>query len=333
MSSVYFASVPMPQPIGGLQVLADHVAFLRNEGIDALLWYPETPGITPFVRTEAPVVYASRLEFSADDLIVVPEPAVRPGYDPAPLARKVIFNQNHFFTLVQWRDETPYPGWRLEPDVWVVSRESEKVLARLSPDSQPRLIPNHVDPDLFASRRRLRPSIAWMPRKRPHESSLISKLLREDKRSAGMELREISGASRDEVVEMISTSTVFLSLAHTESFGLPIAEALTAGCLVVGYSGGGGEHLFEAPGAWLVPDQRPLLLVDKAFDLLADPALQRLGQANREWVLSHYPRETTREALLSAVHAAFERPGGAGMATHPLVGIEHVDHSLMTWGA
>ena len=126
-------------------------------------------------------------------------------------------------------------------------------------------------------------------------------------------------APQSVVAEVLGSSTVFVALGHSESFGLPVAEALASGCLVVGYDGGGGHELFEAPGAWPVPAQRPLLVRDRVVDLVSRAReLAPVRAANRAWVLDRYSPAHTDAALRAAVAAAFQRPGAAAVATHPV---------------
>ena len=316
---IVYTSFPVPRPVGGIVVLSDHVAILRSLGEDAVLWLPENhTGANIFHTDPAVTVVADHLELTASDLLVVPEPAVIPDRDPAPGARKVIFNQNHFLSFHAWagRRELPYPGWSPEPAVWVVSRESADVLGRLSPQS-PAIVPNMVDGELFRPGLRLQPTIAWMPRKRHLEAELIRRLLLAHPQVHGVRLVEIDDMHRPEVAEILSQTTVFIALGLSESFGLPVAEALSAGCSVVGYDGGGGWELFEAPGAFRVPEQRPALLVDAVFRVLGDPAAPAAAAANRGWLQEHYNAAITARALTDAVSAAREGAGRAATATHP----------------
>jgi glycosyltransferase involved in cell wall biosynthesis len=48
-----------------------------------------------------------------------------------------------------------------------------------------------------------------------------------------------------EVASILGESLVFLSFGYPEGFGLPAAEAMASGCVVVGFHGGGGREFFR----------------------------------------------------------------------------------------
>jgi glycosyltransferase involved in cell wall biosynthesis len=265
------------------------------------------------------VLGGDRLELTEDDLLVVPELYLLPGVDPAPGVRKVIFNQNHFLTFWSWRDSAAYPGWDPAPEVWAVSRESHDVLGRLHPDLPVRLIPNPVDTEVFTPAPARTRQIAWMPRRRPLEAAVLERLLRNDPRSAGVQLAVLAELTEDQVAEALGQTSVFIALGISEGFGLPVAEALAAGCLVVGYPAGGGEELFEAPGTWRIDDARPQLLADRALELVSVPAADPVRARAREWISERYSSAVTGAALLAAVESAGALPGRSGPATHPIV--------------
>lgn len=303
---------------GGVHVLTQHVRLLRAAGREAWLWLPDPDERTDWIDADVPVMCGATTAIGADDLLVVPETPTVHGRDPAPGARTVIFNQNHFYTFAAGPPGADFPGWATPPAVWAVTAESRDVLAAALPGLPVSLVPNAIDGDLFAPRPADRPKVSWFPRKRPREASLLSQLLTHDNRLVGVDLVEMVNLPRSAVAATLATSTVFVALGHSESFGLPVAEALAAGCLVVGYDGGGGHELFEAPGAWPVPAQRPLLLRDRVAELLDRAAvLGPLRTANRDWVLARYPLSRTAAALATAVEDAFARPGSDAVATHP----------------
>ena len=306
-------------PGGGIRVQARHVELLREAGVDAALWF-RTPGYRlPWFETTAPFLGGDQLELTEHDLLVVPELYLLPGVDPAPGVRKVIFNQNHFLTFWSWRDSTAYPGWDPAPEVWAVSRESRDVLERLHPELPVHLIPNPVDTDLFRPGPARTRQIAWMPRRRPLEAAVLERLLRNDRRAAGVDLAVLAELSESQVVEALGRTSVFVALGISEGFGLPVAEALAAGCLVVGYPAGGGEELFEAPGTWRIDDARPQLLADQALELVDVPAGDPVRAAARDWIRERYSPAVTATALLAAVESARALPGASGRATHPVV--------------
>src|SRR5206468_6893511 len=63
------------------------------------------------------------------------------------------------------------------------------------------------------------------------------------------EVVEIADMTEADTARVLRESAVFLSSGHPEGFGLPAAEAMSAGCVVIGYHGyGGREFLTEDHG-------------------------------------------------------------------------------------
>ena len=316
---IVYATFATARRSGGVHVMGEHVRLLRAAGHEAWLWVPGPDGLPGWFDAPVPTLVGPTHELGPDDVLVVPEVPVVPGLDPAPGARTVVFNQNHFYTFAA----TPaagaaFPGWSAEPAVWTVSAESRDVLTALFPRTAVTVVPNPVAVDLFRPQPAPAVTVAWFSRKRPHESALLERLLRADPRTAGVDLRPLADESWTEVADVLGRAAVFVALGHSEGFGLPMAEALAAGCLVTGYDGGGGRELFEAPGAWAVPEQRPLLLAAQVAELVARHGeLAHLGEQNRAWTLERYRPDVTRDALLAAVEAVRQRPGAAATATHP----------------
>lgn len=310
---------------GGVHVMTQHIRLLRAAGHEAWLWLPDPDDRTEWIDRDLPVLFGATTPIGADDLLVLPETPTVQGRDPAPGARKVIFNQNHFYSFAAGVPGDDFPGWTPSPAIWAVTGESRDVLAAALPGLPVSVVPNPVDGELFVPGSTDRLRVSWFPRKRPREASLLKRLLAHEPRLSGVELVELIDAPRAAVAATLGTTAVFVALGHSESFGLPVAEALASGCLVVGYDGGGGHELFEAPGAWRVPDQRPLLVRDQVADLIGRlDALAPLRAANRRWVLKRYPMVRTDAALREAVNAAFGRPGAYAVATHPAAWLDRL---------
>ena len=321
LGRMIYAGFATPRHSGGVAVLAQHVRLLCDLGVDACLWLPGAEPIS-WLDGDVATVHGPTIGVDDRDLLVLPEVPVLPGRDPAPGARKVIFSQNHFYTFAAAAaagadPAAAFPDWSSPPGLWTVSAEARAVLSELFADSPVQLVRNHVD-DAFQPRPRDRIRVTWLAKKRPREAALLYRLLRAEPRLAGVELCPLADVTHPTLIDVLCTTTVFVALGHTEGFGLPTAEALAAGCLVTGYDGGGGAELFAAPGAWPVPEQRPLLLRDRVVDLvLRADELDELAAANRDWLRARYSREHTRSDLLAALDVAAEGPGAAATATHP----------------
>src|SRR6266571_1223972 len=99
MSRILYVSHDIAQPRGGIGVLYDHVAALRQQGLDAFIVHARPGFRYPFAPAGVPVLDASSdLQVSATDVLVVPEDypaAIRKCADLT--CRKVLFCQNHFF--------------------------------------------------------------------------------------------------------------------------------------------------------------------------------------------------------------------------------------------
>ena len=113
-----------------------------------------------------------------------------------------------------------------------------------------------------------------MPRKNPQHVQAVlrgsTQRYGSYRRLGGQPLQHLSHM---EVAARLNGAQLFLAFGHPEGFGLPIAEAMAAGCWVVGYSGGGGQELFRFGGADQVAfgDCRALLLRLSAFAILRYP--------------------------------------------------------------
>jgi glycosyltransferase involved in cell wall biosynthesis len=66
---------------------------------------------------------------------------------------------------------------------------------------------------------------------------------------------DIHNLNHAEVADILSESAVFLSSGIDEGFGLPALEALASGCLVIGYTGKGGDEYFNTKLSIKIPEK------------------------------------------------------------------------------
>ena len=55
----------------------------------------------------------------------------------------------------------------------------------------------------------------------------------------------IENKTEQEVAEIMQESLIYLSFGYPEGFSLSIAEAMSCGCIVIGYHGNGGKELMN----------------------------------------------------------------------------------------
>ncbi|HEY0495821.1 MAG TPA: glycosyltransferase [Kutzneria sp.] len=316
---VVYASFELQFPLGGIRVLSQQVSLLRAAGVEAYRWTPTPEFRYTWFDDDVPTLSGTTLELAEDDVLLLPEVAVVPGHDPAPGGHTVIYSQGHYITFLGTADLDPYPGWATRPALWTVSHAGVDMLRRALPGFEPHLVPNVIDTELFRPAAERVRRVAWMSRKRPMESTLLRRLLRSDSRSANVELHDINGVSHEEVARVLGETSVFIALGSPEGegFGLPTAEAMAAGCLVTGYTGGGGAELFDSPSAWPIPELATDELADQALELLDRPGQDEIRRAGRQWVQDRYNTKTATDALVEGIRLARAMPGGAATATHP----------------
>ena len=192
-----------------------------------------------------------------EDIAVLPETFIdRMDYWAKGL-KKVIFNQNSFYTFSKINSS----GLITNHDI-IRAYNSSQVLQTLcvsdydyaslstiieSPQYRLSKIINAADPafQFGAKKRRL---ISYMPRKNPQHSQRVFEILKfiDISSSHDWNIVPIDGMSQLEVSRVLSESSIFLSFGSPEGFGLPVLEALISGCYVVGYDGHGGSELFNA---------------------------------------------------------------------------------------
>ena len=281
--AIYYRCPDKDYPVGGIRVIYRHVDLLNRNGFEAFVLHHYHPFRCTWFENETPVAHEVRypdssgalptragrralkalgrprsidplpvLELGADDILVLPEvmPAVPELEADVP---KVIFNQNAYLTLAPYPlDVDPEALVYARPEVLgaiVVSEDSRRYLEPLFPELRIRRVHYGIDPQLFAFERDKKRQLAYMPRKNPLDLDQVLLRLRLTGRLDGWEVVEIAGSSEQETAAVLRESAVFLSSGHPEGFGLPAAEAMSAGCVVVGYHGyGGREFLTEDHG-------------------------------------------------------------------------------------
>jgi Glycosyl transferases group 1 len=270
--------VPDPKnPTGGLNVIFDLVQTLKSLGFDteAISSSPDAsyrymspepkiayvPGIVEpasvkqralkWGRNIAKVRRNAILDLRKDDVIVVPEyladwlPSVFPDH------KCVLLNQGYYVVANVATSKT----W--EPKAFVATISMSQAchdMAELMGLTGLYRIPLSLDHDLFAAATDKKNVIAFMPRRREMDVKIVVKLLRDRGNVSDFELRPLDNLNHRDIAKAMGEASIFLSFSELEGFGLPPAEAMSAGCVVVGYTGVGGKEYFDAEVGFPIED-------------------------------------------------------------------------------
>jgi glycosyltransferase involved in cell wall biosynthesis len=88
--------------------------------------------------------------------------------------------------------------------------------------------------------------IAYMPRRGNNFfGALLNYLNHKNVKTDDFEFIKIDGLPQEDVFSILLSSHVFLSFSEFEGFGLPLAEAIACGNIIVGSSAGGGREFLD----------------------------------------------------------------------------------------
>ncbi|WP_434451912.1 glycosyltransferase [Lentzea sp. E54] len=314
---VVYVVPDVTEPSGGVHAIYRHAELAGRTGVDAKVWHLAEDFRCWWFSSSAKVISGETVELGPDDLLVVPEVLVMDGFDPAPGVRKVIYNQNHYYTYDNFSG-TDYPAWKPAPQVWAGSVMTTNVLKALLPKLKVQLVPNVIDTGLYRFAEERKRKIVLLPRKRPREATVLTSIFKNDKRFAGVEVVALDDVTEQQIADELADASIFIALHRDEGFGLPVAQALAAGCVVVGYPAGGGAEQFTAPGTHAVEDADVLSIVEKTAAVLAqEPSIDE-RRSYRAWVEEHYSEDSLVEHLRAAITAATRTKAKGGTARHPL---------------
>lgn len=277
-----------------------HVRRLRVHGFDAAVLLT-TGRRDAYNDGDVPKLeFKSGMSLRATDILVIPE-----GWHDyiqsfgASSVRVLVFCQNHFYMFEGLRGARSFSDLGVEK-VFCGSDFMAAALKNLLGGPDVPVIPYAIDPALFRPRVKRR-QIAYMPRKRTDEAAFIREsFCRLFPAHAEAPWVEINDMTETETARVLGESAVFLALGRLEGLGLPPLEAMSAGCLVTGFTGNGGiEYANAQNGLWCDAEDWPgcARLLSMALEMLGTDVGDRLVRAGRESA-GRYSPECMDKALI-----------------------------------
>ena len=243
--AIYIFCPDIPHPMGGVRMLYRHVDILNANGFDAAIVH-STRGFGIDWFEHSTHVLHGPMKLKTDDIAVFSEIGGLKIADSFAANRKVIFNQNAYYTFARYplegRVKTPYLHQEVVATI-VVSEDSRQYLQHVFPNLPIHRIRCGIEPRLYFPQEKKK-QICFMSRKGADDARQVLYMLRYRKKLEGWIIREIQNVPQARAAEIIRESAIFMSFGAPEGFGLPPAEAMAAHCIVVGYHGNGGREFF-----------------------------------------------------------------------------------------
>ena len=334
--AVYYLCPDATSPSGGIRVIYEHVDLLNRNGIEAAVvhefsgfrctWFANETRVLGWTktRTRRPArVHEWRrgrrygrdvdrryrhlqrptdLHLSPDDVLVAPGSYGAQIHSIAPGTRKVIFSLGAGH---------PPPARSLDasyrhPDivgVMVGAEEARDLLSWAFPGLVVHLVPFSVDQRLFHFRERKEHRIAFMPRRNEEHARLAFRMLATRGTLGDFQPVPIDGRTFHDAAEIVGTSLIFLAVSPSEGFGLPPAEAMACGSIVVGYDAVGGREFMRPDVCFPVTTGDVLALAQELERVIAledqDPEMLRArGRAAHDLIAGRYSLANEERELL-----------------------------------
>lgn len=262
MRRLFFLCPDDNTPYGGIKIIYRHVEVLNDLGFKAFVFH-ETPGfkITWF-KTNAPLSYPiknwffqSQPPFNQNDLVVLPEYNLLQTYPYYGRFPYLVFNQNVYTTFnhvkiqkIPFNEYPPLKEYLKSEGIITVSDDNLHVLKALYPSKPVDRVILSIENFHFSNQKEK--IIAFSLAKEPKQAIAVISLLSEKLKDwTFVPLVNMDEAT---VSQTLQKAALFLNFTHPEGFGLPAAEALKSGALVIGYDGRASAEYMKAPYATLV---------------------------------------------------------------------------------
>jgi len=247
-AKLYFLSPDTVSPSGGVRKIYRHVDILNARGFSAQVVHWQREFRCKWFENQTTVTYQSEVDLRESDYLVIPEMWQPVVAETTKGFKKVIFNQNAYYTFCEYfQKDDPSVLYGSDDVVGAitVSEDSVRYLQYAFPKLPVFRVHYGINTELFQFTRDKKKQICFMPRKNSEDARQVTYILKARNALADFELVPINNLSEQEAAQVICESQIFLSFGYPEGFGLPPAEAMASGSIVIGYHGNGGREFFK----------------------------------------------------------------------------------------
>lgn len=328
MPRVFFVCPIASVPTGGVQQIYRQVEVLNRYGVEAVVLHGDEGYQVHWFDHSAAIAYDHRFHYSApienfgqgaiaiapEDYLVFPE--VWPLDRVEPLSELVnhlvIYNQGAYCTFYSHGDLpdgswSPYHSPKTRA-ILTVSEDSAAYLAYGFPHLPIHLIRHGIDGDLFAYRPMADkewPALLVNTKQAKVFQQILYLLSGRGRLLEDNQIVIATGIPRADLAAALQKTAIFLWAGQGEGLGLPVAEAMACGCVVVGFHGGGARQLMQADRAVPIEEGNVLAMAQTLEQLMIqrsrDPApLAALGQRAAQYIREVHSLDQEARSILQA---------------------------------
>lgn len=280
MKILYLAQC-IREPSGGTKVMYQHVDILNELGHEAAIWHPDKGFRHNMFVNSTRIVNGDEI---TPDIIV--SPPVESDLGPF---KKIIFDQNPYYMADI--------GSNAVNGFMVVSDDSLEYLKCLYPNKTIFHVPNYIDPEIFPLCKNKKRIICIDGRKNWEDMEQVIRLIKPSCDKHGWELIGFNDYTEKQVSAVMQRATIYLQFGLREGLCLLPLEAMSCGCMVIGYHGQGGKE-YVNPDIWDTIDAGNIILFAKTIIMrMKEYESGRNGFSGHEFVHDKYSREKTKHSL------------------------------------
>lgn len=334
---LYFICTDNKKPVGGIKQLYRQVDILNENGFDAFIVHRKKGFRHQWFQNDTKIIYNIGVFNTIDKIFkkrIKPLKAFKNYFrtkndDPIDKngvlivpeiygpyiselnsdIKKVIFNQNCYYTfnnceLNESKNNPVYLDKNFLASI-VVSEDSKKYLEHIFPKSITHRIHLGINTVKFKYNKELKKrQIAFMPRKLEDDIIQIINILKIKNNLEHWDFVAIDNKTEDEVATILNQSLIFLSLNHREGFGLPPAEAMASGCIVVGYAGQGGKEYFKPEFSFKIDEGDIMQFAQKVEEVAIklnnnDETIINMSQKASNYINENYNLKNEEESIVT----------------------------------
>lgn len=286
-NKLYFLCPNNEHATGGVKQIYRQVETLRKNGFDAYILHKKQGKKDRWFNINVPIVYSpylfkklkhlynekqigflekiemfflkqSSIKLESDSILIIPEVYGPHIHKIEPNVKKVIFNQNCYYTFGYY---SMYKEYLVNPyndnntiATIVASDDAEKYLNYCFPNITVYKMRLGIDDSIFNFAKNKKKQICVMPRKLGDDVNQVIQIIKQRNLYKDWDIVFVDNKSELEVANIMKDSLIFLSFNYKEGFGLPPVEAMSCGCYVIGYKGQAGKEYFKQEFSYPIND-------------------------------------------------------------------------------